>query len=85
MPVQTKRNQAMTQLVVLLGLPLSTGIAAFLGPVDQRSCRPAEQKPCPKSGRKRNIGCSSSLSIPERIGFEGMCQCILMRDCHVSD
>ena len=41
------RNQVRTQLFVLLDLPLSIGIAAFLEPVDQKSCRPAERKPCP--------------------------------------
>ena len=74
----------MTQLVVLLDLPLFVGIAAVLGPVDQKSCRPAERKPCPESGRKRNTGCSC-LSIPKRIGLEGMRPCIRMNDCHVSD
>ena len=34
---QAKRNQVRTLLVVLLDLPLSIGIAAFPGPVDQKS------------------------------------------------
>ena len=87
--LQAKRNQVMTQLFVLLDLPLSISIAAFLGPVDQWSCRPAERKPCPESGRKRSIGGSSRphcrLSIPERIGFEGMRLSKRMCDRHVSD
>ena len=50
--LQAKRSQVMTQRFVLLDRPLSIGIAAFLGPFDQKSCRPAERKPCPGSGRK---------------------------------
>ena len=61
--LQAKRNQVMTH-VVLLDLPLSIGI---VGPVDQKSCRPAELKPCPESGslRKRNTGGSSRPQHPE--------------------
>ena len=50
--LQEKRNQVTTQLVALLDLPLSNGVAAFLLPVDHKSCRPPERKPCPESGRK---------------------------------
>ena len=71
----------MTQLVVLLDLPLSVGIAAFLGLVDQKRCRPAER--CPESGRKRNT--VQGLSIPTRIGSEVMRPCIRMRDRQVGD
>ena len=65
--LQAKGNQVMThwQLVVLLDLPLSIGIAAFVGPVDQKRCRPAGRKPCLELGRKRNTGGSSRPPHPE--------------------
>ena len=77
----------MTQPGVLLNRPLSIGIAAFLGPVNHKSCRPAEQKQFPKSGRKRNTGGSKVLHgvSSERIGLEVMRQCKQIHNCHNSD
>ena len=37
--LQVKRNQVMTQPVVLLDMPLSIGCKAFQEPVGQKSCR----------------------------------------------
>ena len=75
----------MTRLVVLLDLPLSIGIAAFLGPVDQKSCRPAERKPCLSLVGREIEPVLQGLSIPRRIGLEVMRPCVRMSDSHVSD
>ena len=75
----------MTQLIGQLDLLLSIGIAAFRGPVGQRSCRPAERKPAPSLVGGEIQAVLQDLSILKRIGLEVMRPCGRMRDRHVSD